>query len=392
MRTKIEEILERANQLMAHQNAAIDLLASDKRAELVSNIEEIAQLAYNDELLEVMDYGDQAIIPWRDTTNAHDYNAPMNLCHTSKGKLEDGDFINTAIFEWEYTIPFGIPFDAPEAIYESDSVTPAGTYYFTVANDSWGNNNGKNIQFTLPQDLPAGAQIRKSVGYNALVTSGTLDVYNGADSLAKLYSMTPTEGTSGTFLGTTDGSGNLNHWQRVALGYARYAFSFIRQWLNATTAKGTYYVKQNKWDVKPSQADSYDGFLCGYSEDVLKYFKPCEVVTYACNFDKNVKDVTYDRVFLSSLTNMFAQEYYTEGEPWEYYKRLLGVTNKIPLWQTYKRLIKFALNGTSSAQSCWRRSPVSYVCGAVVVNSSGGLNYSLASYALRCAPCVRISR
>lgn len=393
MRTKIEELMERQNQLFAHQNAAIDLLASDKRAEMVHNIEEIAELVANDELLEVMDYGDQISFPWKDTTNNQEYNPPFNFCHLETAQLEDGEPIKVADCEWEYTIPFGIPYDEPEAIFESDSVTPAGTYYFTIENDSWGGNNGKNIQFTLPSDLPAGAQIRKSVEYNVLVTNGTLDVYSGADSRTKLYSMTPTEGMSGTFLGKTNGTGNLNHWHRVALGYARWSKSFLRTWLNATGDKGTYYIKQNKWDVKPSQADSYDGFLKGYSEEILHYMKPTKIVTYAANADGNVKDETYDRVFLSSLTEMYAQPFYTEGEPWEYYKRLLGVTSPVPLWQTYPRLIKYALNNVRSAQYCWRRSAnVSYLCNAMIVNSSGTLSGNSASYAIRSAPCVRIGK
>lgn len=388
----LDETVQALNHLIAHQNAAIDVLAADKRADLVTNVAGIAELAKNGELLEVMDYGDEIHPEWIDGTTH--YNPAMNLCHESDELLEDGEAIHGCFFEWDKTIPFGMPFDPAEAIFESDTDLPAGTYYFTVANDSWGSNNGKNIQFTLDQALPAGYQIRKSVGYNGLITDGTLDIYDSGASLTKLYSVTPTEGNSGTFLGTSDGSGNINHWYRVALGHNRWKTSNLRQWLNATGAKGTWWTKQEKWDVKPSQADSIDGFLHGYGEEVYRYFKPIKVVTVACNADNNEEDVTYDRVFLASLEQMYCVPQFPgkEGDYWEYYKRLLGRTSPAPTSATYSRLIKYALNAATSAQYCFRRSANRYYAYYVwFVGASGIVTTTSAYYANRCAPSVFIS-
>ena len=388
----LDETVQALNHLIAHQNAAIDVLAADKRADLVTNVAGIAELAKNGELLEVMDYGDEIHPEWIDGTTH--YNPAMNLCHESDELLEDGETIHGCFFEWDKTIPFGMPFDPAEAIFESDTDLPAGTYYFTVANDSWGGNNGKNIQFTLDQVLPAGYQIRKSVGYNGLITDGTLDIYDSGASLTKLYSVTPTEGNSGTFLGTSDGSGNINRWHRVALGHNRWKTSNLRQWLNATGAKGTWWTKQEKWDVKPSQADSIDGFLYGYGEEVYRYFKPIKVVTVACNADNNEEDITYDRVFLSSLEQMYCVPQFSgkEGDYWEYYKRLLGRTSPAPTSATYSRLIKYALNAATSAQDCFRRSASRGSAYNVwSVSTSGNVHTSTASSAYRCAPSVFIS-
>ena len=384
--------MDALNHLISHQNAAIDLLASDKRAEIVTNVQGVAILAKNGELLEVMDYGDEIHPEWVDG-ETH-YNPAMNLCHESDEELEDSETIHGCFFEWDKTIPYGMPFDPAEAIFESDTELPAGTYYFTIANDSWGNNNGKNIQFTLTDALPAGYQIRKSVGYNGLVTSGTLDIYSSGASLTKEYSVTPSEGTSGTFLGTSDGSGNINHWHRVALGHNRWKTSNMRQFLNATGEKGTWWTKQEKWDVKPSQADTIDGFLHGYTEDVYRYFKPIKMVTVACSIDNNVEDVTYDRVFLSSLEQMYCVPQFPgkEGEYWEYYKRLLGRTSPAPTSQTYARLIKYALNAPTSAQNCFRRSAYRGNASFVwYVNSSGSVSTAYANGANRCAPSVFLS-
>ena len=387
----LDETVQALNHLIAHQNAAIDVLAADKRADLVTNVAGIAELAKNGELLEVMDYGDEIHPEW--VNGSTHYNPPMNLCHESDEILEDEEPIHGCFFEWDKTIPFGMPFDAAEAIYESASDLPAGTYHFKIVNDSWGGNENKNIQFTLVEDLPAGYQIRKSVGYNGLVTSGTLDVYSSGASRTKEYSLTPSEGTGGTDLGQTDGTGDLNHWHRVALGHNRWKYSNLRQWLNAIGAKNTWWTQQEKWDVKPGEAETIDGFLYGYSEDVYRYFKPIKVVTVACNIDGNAEDVTYDRVFLSSLEQMYCVPQFSgkEGSYWEYYKRLLGRTSPAPTSATYARLIKYAL-GTTSALHCFRRSAYRGNASHVwFVYASGGVDAYSAHGANRCAPSVFIS-
>lgn len=388
----LDETLQATNHLLSHLNSAVDLLASDKRADLVTDVASVAILAKNGELLEVMDYGDGIHPEWVDG-DTH-YNPEMNLCHESDELLEDGETIHGCFFEWDKTFPYEMPFSPAQAIFQSDTDLPAGTYYFTIQNDLWGGNNEKNIQFTLDQALPAGYQIRKSVGYNALVTSGTLDIYSSGASLTKEYSVTPTEGNAGTFLGVSDGAGNINHWHRVALGHNRWKTSNMRQFLNATGAKGTWWTSQEKWDVKPSQADSTDGFLHGYTEEVYRYFKPIKVVTVTNNYEGNEDDVTYDRVFLPSLEQMYCVPQFAgkEGAYWEYYKRLLGRTSPAPTSETYPRLIKYALNPPTSARSCFRRSADRYGAHYVWnVYVSGNVNTNNATNALRCAPSVFIS-
>ena len=392
----IAELIEAQNHLLSHQNAAIDLIASDKRAELVTDISTIATLCKNGEILEVMDYGDKITPEWvKGTTH---YNPPMNLCHESDELLEDGESIHGAFFEWHYTTPDGIVFDAPEAIFASENALSAGDYYFKIAGDSYGGNTGKYVSFTLASELTAGKQIRKKSGaYNANITDCTLGIYaNGADLTGEelAFTVSNVQPSAGINLGDTDGTGDLNHWNRVVLGNNRWKYSNMRQYLNATGVAGAWWVQQHKWDVKPSQADSLDGFLHGYDESVIQYFKPIKVVTVAPNVDDNVEDVTYDRVFLSSLEQMYCVPQFSgkEGAYWEYYKRLLGRTTPAPTSATYARLIKYALNATTSAQFCWRRSASRYSSLSVWdVFTSGYVSYDYAYYAFRCAPGVFIS-
>ena len=81
-----------------------------------------------------------------------------------------------------------------------------------------------------------------------------------------------------------------------------------------------------------------------------------------------------------------------EGVFWEYYKRLLGRTSPAPAWQTYTRLIKYALEAPTSAQNCWCRSAsLSNAYTAVLVYSGGTVGTTTAVHANRCAPSVFIS-
>ena len=379
-----------------HQNAAFDMMVADKRAEMLTDAAELAALIQHGELLEVMDYGDQATFEWVDhsPSTPTTYQAEFDLTHLETAVLEDQEQVPVGVFQMHYTLPYGLAFDAAEAIFESDAVLPAGTYHFTVANDSWGGNNGKTYQFVLPEDLPAGYQIRKSVGYNVLLTNGTLDVYESGASLTKLYSMTPSEGSGGTDLGITNGSGDLNHWHRVALGYNRWKTSALRQQLNADAAKGAWWTPQNKWDVKPSAADTTAGFLYGLPASVKAHLKAAKVVTARNNIDGTDldPDITYDKVFIPALEQMYIQAQKTgEGEYWEYYKRLLGATSPVARSQTYPRLISYAINSKTSAQYVWLRSAsVSNANYEWHVHTSGYVYGTHANYTYRIRPCLRI--
>ena len=386
----IKTLLSAKNALDAERNTSLAILAGNG-AGLDVDIDVIVSLVRQGKLRDLMDYGDQLVIPW--TRSGTSYDAPFNFCHLENCELVDGETVPVADFEWDYTTIDGIVYDEPEAIYASSSNLAAGTYHFTVANDSWGGNNGKVIQFTLPQALTAGQQIRKSVAYNALITSGTLGVYADGASRTPLYTMTPTEGSSGTDLGTTDGSGDLNHWHRVALGYNRWSQSAARQYLNSTAAAGSWWTQQNKWDVAPAIATALDGFLHGYDADIISHFLPTKIQT-ACNTvtDSGVTDTTYDRVFLASLQqiNITPQVADVEGEAWNYYKRLLGSGTTLATG-TYPKLIKYALNAKTSAQYRWLRSAnrgnAYYVW---FVYSSGTVNYHGANNGHRLCPACRI--
>ena len=397
----INSQLDMLNHLISHQNAAIDLLASDKRASLVSDVEMIARLCKSGEILEVMDYGDQIAPAWADGTD--NYNPAFNLCHEADALLEDQESIHGAYWEWDKVLPYGAQFDAPEAIYYFAGTEQPGDYYITIgAAYSNGWIAGQSIQITLTAAPDADDQLVISLNTSGDTnpTGGrTWNVYAKGGTESK-QTGTTSNGTSGTKLGETSSTnghttnGRVNAPSRCVYGYNRWSQSGLRQFLNSAAAAGSWWTAQNPWDRPHALAATKAGFLAGYSADVMRYFKPIKVVTVACDADSNAEDVTYDRVFLSSLEQMYCTPQFSgkEGEYWEYYKRLLGRTTTAPTSATYARLIKYALNSPTSAQHCFRRSALRAAASTVwCVTSSGNVAGTNANGAVRCAPCVFIS-
>lgn len=396
----IKDLLEAHNHLVAHQNAAIDLLASDKRATLTTDIATVAALCKSGEILEVMDYGDYIDPEWVDG-ETH-YNPPLNLCHEADAELEDGEAIHGAYFEWDKTTPVDVAFDAPEAIYVFDGTEGAGDAYILIgANYGTGWVSGKGIQITLTEAPSAGDQLTIALGASSDTdpTAGrTWTVYSRGGTTAK-QTGTTREGTTGTLLGSTyerdayHTNGKVGMPARVVYGSNRWSQSALRQWLNSAAPAGEWWTPQHDWDRPVAQAATLAGFLAGYEEAVRRYFKPIKVVTIAPDTDGGVEDVTYDRVFPASLEQTYIEPQAAgeEGEYWEYYKRLLGRTTPARRGETYARLIKYQLSA-NSALTCFRRSAHRASAYNVwCVTSAGRITNGSAYSANRCAPSVFIS-
>lgn len=394
--------LEVHNHLISHQNAAIDLLASDKRSALIHNVETVAQMCADDEILEVMDYGDFIDPAW--SQGETQYNPALNLCHITDGELEDGEIVHGAYFEWDKTTPIGIAFDAPEAIYYFDGTEGAGDKYITISvNYGSGWIAGESIQITLDEAPAENDQLYINCGTNYAnnpTANKDWSVYGKGETVAKQSGKT-SNGTAGTKLGETHATdvyktnGRVNAPARVVYGYNRWSQSALRQYLNSELLADAWWKPLNSWDRPVAQTTTVDGFLSGYAEDVRVHFKPIKHITVACNADDNVEDITYDQVFLASLEQMYCVPQFAgkEGEYWEYYKRLLGRTSPAPTGYTYARLIKYALNAPTSAQDCFRRSAYrNYASGVWCSGTSGRVSAPYASSAYRCAPSVFISK
>lgn len=348
--------------------------------------------------------GDKFSNIWKDTNNSNkEYDNPLRINHFEDGlELEDGTTVNGMWLQTVYAHLKGVQFSHQQAFYVSGDGMVAGTY--CVGFDyTWGDKGyvtkGDYWNFTLTKDVPAGGRLAGFYGApDQPQTNWRVYVYS-ADGKTVLETVSAiNKGQEGTLLGvmTAYGDENLNGIQQMAYGDNRYATSAIRQYLNSDKPKGEWWTAQTKWDIAPDQLSQIDGYLCGMDPELLAVLKPVKVVTY-CNTvtatgQKQVKDITYDKVTLISLEQMYIEPQAAgEGEAHEYYKELNGTAKKFQWWQTYEILKTFAVENPTSPQYVRLRSANrSYACNTWCVYSSGNVSNSSASNAIRPASLMFI--
>lgn len=348
--------------------------------------------------------GDKFSNIWKDTNNSNkEYDNPLRINHFEDGlELEDGTTVNGMWLQTVYAHLKGVQFSHQQAFYVSGDGMVAGTY--CVGFDyTWGDKGyvtkGDYWNFTLTKDVPAGGRLAGFYGApDQPQTNWRVYVYS-ADGKTVLETVSAiNKGQEGTLLGvmTAYGDENLNGIQQMAYGDNRYATSAIRQYLNSDKPKGEWWTAQTKWDIAPDQLSQIDGYLCGMDPELLAVLKPVKVVTY-CNTvtatgQKQVKDITYDKVTLISLEQMYIEPQAAgEGEAHEYYKELNGTAKKFQWWQTYEILKTFAVENPTSPQYVRLRSAYRGLASNTwTVNSSGLVGSSSASSAYRPAPLMFI--
>ena len=348
--------------------------------------------------------GDKFSNIWKDTNNSNkEYDNPLRINHFEDGlELEDGTTVNGMWLQTVYAHLKGVQFSHQQAFYVSGDGMVAGTY--CVGFDyTWGDKGyvtkGDYWNFTLTKDVPAGGRLAGFYGApDQPQTNWRVYVYS-ADGKTVLETVSAiNKGQEGTLLGvmTAYGDENLNGIQQMAYGDNRYATSAIRQYLNSDKPKGEWWTAQTKWDIAPDQLSQIDGYLCGMDPELLAVLKPVKVVTY-CNTvtatgQKQVKDITYDKVTLISLEQMYIEPQAAgEGEAHEYYKELNGTAKKFQWWQTYEILKTFAVENPTSPQNVRLRSATRCdACYAWSVYSSGDVDSNTASYATRPASLMFI--
>lgn len=349
--------------------------------------------------------GDLVANTWKDTAANKTYDSPLRINHFSDETLENNSIIHGMWLQAKWASPFGVQFSQHQAIQVFDDGLAAGTYCYTFG-DTNGNKGimtkGTSFNFTLTKDVPAGGKIAGLRGYwdnDAPYTNLKMLVYD-ADGLTILETVSIAEGEGGTNLGTLTnlGSETLNSLHRIAYGDNCWKRSAIRQYLNSDKPKGQWWTAQSKWDCAPNELNSRDGYLCGIDPALLAAIKPVKVQTYrntVCYDDKakgNTPDITYDKVTLPSIEQMFiTPQQAGEGEAQEYYVHLNGTGTKYAQWQTYPELRHYGVDNHNAAQSVRLRS-ASRSGGyyAWYVNSSGNVFVSSAANSWRFAPLVFI--
>lgn len=225
-----------------------------------------------------------------------------------------------------------IPFDTSEALFYVDSKTypnglPVGTYHVTLDHGAYGEATTQDgtYQFTTTQIVPPGGLIRhttmgvfQSNGYTkAQITGGKFVTYD--TTYTQLESLTTTEGSGGTSLGTATARRQLyrtnellNFTERNAYGSNNWLNSDIRQYLNsydAGAAPGqiaSWWTSKNIWDM-PAES-SEPGFLYGLDPSfcgILMTAKKRNRLTLADYGSSSVKYIdSEETVFLVSQTEV----------------------------------------------------------------------------------------
>lgn len=377
---------------------ALQTIAFTKAASMenISTWEKLEGLSRNGYLQKVFDFGDQFLEKWKDTAANKEYDFPWQITHFSDEELETGETIAGTFLEAHYTTPFGVQFSNRAFLRCPDGLA-AGTYNVTLG-AKWGDKDAQKDttwQFTLTQDVPAGGSIAGFAQMPDKAASEWKATSYAADGITTIETVPITSGAEGTALGTMQlaaRNGNVNSMQEAAYGWNRWKFSAARQWLNSEQAKGKWWKKQDDWDVAPSQLAEKDGFLCGLPTEMIAVLKPVKMVTLANTVnDEGVTDITYDRVFLASMSQMNVNMSKEEGTAHEYWQRREGTKTAIEPWKTYPNMIRYSAANHMSPQFVFSRSANRSSARHVMsVYSSGGVDSANAWFANTYVPLVFI--
>lgn len=376
---------------------AVEMIAFANSANLqnVSTWKQISGLVKNEYAQKIFDYGDQFTEKWTDTAATKEYEYPWRVNHFENVELENGEVVPGMFLQAHYAHPFGVQFSNARAFLKCPDGITAGTYNIMLGSN-WGTHAKANTfwSFTLTQDVPVGGRLAGFAQMPDVASSNWKVTSYGADGITKIETVSVESGQNGTDLGTlqyTTRNGNLNSMQETAYGWNRWKTSALRQYLNSDKPKGSWWTPQDEWDIAPEQLATKDGFLCGLPDDMKQAIKTVKVVTYTNTVqDGGEADVTYDKVFLPSLEQMYINPQISgEGAVHEYWKRRSGSSTKLQQYQTYPRLIHYAVENHTSPQHVRLRSAYrGHAYSTWGVSSSGSVSNYYAFFALRFAPLV----
>lgn len=379
--------------------AALKSIAFSQAAkqENISDWAQLSGLSRNGYLKELLDFGDQILEKWTDTAaNNKEYDFPWHITHFDTAELENGENIEGTFLEAHYTTPFGVQFSNRAFLRCPDGLT-AGTYNVTLG-AKWGEKDAQKDttwQFTLTKAVPAGGSVAGFTQMPDVVASNWKATSYAADGITVIETVPITSGSGGTSLGTMQLStrnSNLNSMQEAGYGWNRWKYSAARQWLNSDQPKGKWWTKQDDWDVAPSQLATKDGFLCGMPAEMLAVLKTVKVTTLANTVnDGGVTDITYDKVFLASMSQMNVDMSKEEGAVHEYWQRRTKSKTPIEPWKRYPFMIRYsAANHTSPQYVVSRSANRGYANYVMHVDADGGVSNTHGWYSNPYAPLVFI--
>ena len=286
----------------------------------------------------------------------------------------DSQFTHSLTLQLHDCLSSTMQYDAPEALYYAASGLSAGTYNFTIQSgydETYG--GGKTYQFTLTQDVPVGGQLAFGWANNTQAVNAKITSYSGATSTTQIEQVSVTEGSSGTALGTTDGtSTNVNYIHRVRYGSNNPVQSALRQFLNSSASAGNVWTPQTVFDRPPAWAGNTAGFMSDLDSDFLAVIGKVNKTTALNTVTDGGGSVTLDdKFFLLSHSEVYGglENNINEGSPYPYYKDYSNLSEASEAADINR--IKYR-NGTT-AQLWWLRSPYAVTANYVRGVSTGGI-------------------
>lgn len=281
-------------------------------------------------------------------------------------RVENDEHIMTMLMKH---VIYSTEFDAIQAIICPEETMAAGTYHFALLSGyDTTNDGGKNVQFTLANDLEAGGQIVMNWPYNQTWIGKNLTVYHAFGTSA-VETCIMSEGTGGTDLGAADGTVSiLNHTQRARYGSNNYKESAIREWLDSDDAANAWQTQQTRFQ-RPCSYRTRAGFVTYLDPEFVAVIRKGSHPNRTNEkFDINGKKQAYsttDKFYLASQEEIgFSSESgIVCGTVFDFYN---GAA------QSDK--IKYDVTAQTSARNWWLRTPnPSYAYYERYVNSFGAL-------------------
>lgn len=297
---------------------------------------------------------------------------------------------------------YSLQFDEREAFYYAPDGLAAGTYHFLLGAHTWVSGDvNKSFQFTLTQAVPAGGQLVFVQSYNATLTGGQIKTFASGSSSTVIETVTMSEGTGGTDLGTLDNTinGNFNCCQRALLGSNRWSTGAMRQHLNSAKVAGQVWAPQTNWDRPPSWVSNTAGFMHGLDPEFVKICADVELLTAlntVCDTTSTEGnagtgyETTVDKYFLPSRPEVFGggDNASDKGNAWQYYSANSDVPGGSSNSGNDTNRMKSI--GSGAPTYWWLRSPsVGHGNHVRIIYPSGLVNVNLANYSTGVAPaCV----
>lgn len=281
-----------------------------------------------------------------------------------------------------------LQFDVKEAVFAFPDGLAAGEYHFTVAEHPWyAGDVGKTISFTLTQAIPEGGQLLLGNAYNATMIGATISSYASPSTTAATQTVTMSEGSGGTDLGSLTNAGtpanHINSIQRALLGSNRWKYAAIRQMMNSDKEAGNAWTPQTEFDRPPAWASNTAGFLNGLEPEFLSVVSETSyVVAKNTVTDGGGTETLTDKFYLPSRTEIFGDNEIANNPEGAQYAYYVGATNA--------DRIKYR---AGTARYWWLRTPHASRAHAVrYVSTSGAVHYYYASNALGWSPACKISK